>query len=165
MAYAGKYINSAKLIAALTKETFLAIFDDNNSGDTGLVNDTSVQLVIDGAEGEVDSYLITNRAQPLPPTTNPVVDRMIERACLELAMSLSWERHPEYVRTYGENPRALALRERAQTTLQRIKEGRQELPDQDSQNPKPTNIGGIVFDEGPRTAITSSDGTENGSGF
>jgi len=161
----GKYIDSDQLRDALTRETYMAIFDDDNTGDERLVNDVRLNMVIDGAEGEVDSYLITNRALPLPPVVNPAVDRMVRRSCLEFAMSLSWEAHPEYIRQYGENSRVKILWERATLRMQRVKEGRQELPDQDQQNAKPTTQGGLVLDEGPRTIVTSSDGTSNGDGF
>jgi hypothetical protein len=165
VSYEGKYIDSAKLMVALTPETFLACFDDENTGDVNTVDDEAVQLAIDGAEGEVDSYMITARPQPLPSTTSPAVDRIVERSCLEFAMSLAWERHPEYVRTYGENPRATALWDRATKRMERVKEGRQELPDVDEQNGRPSTLSPVVFDEGPRTITTSADGTENGSGF
>lgn len=161
----GKYINRSNLINRMTAETYLACFDDENTGDVANVNDDAVQACIDQAEGEVDSYLITERALPLASTTNPSTDRILVMSALDFAESLSWYRHPEYVRTYGENPKAEGLWERASKRMERVKEGRQQLPDQDTQNGAPNNTKGIVYDTGPRTAITSSDGTENGDGF
>ena len=160
---AGKYIKAQDLITRLTPETYLQIFDDENTGDVANVNDVAVQQVIDGAEGEVDSYLIVERALPLP--SPPALDRIVVATSLDFAEALSFLRHPEYARTFGENPRAQALWERGSRRMERVKEGRQNLPDTDQQNPKPLNTGGLVLDEGPRTIVTGSDGTENGFGF
>lgn len=164
-AAAGKYIDAAALELRLTTETYVQMFDDQNTGDRANVDDAAVQQVIDSAEGEVDSYLITIRAQPLPATLNPTVDRLVKTAALDFAESLCFQRHPEYVRQYGTKPNADGLWERAKDRMMRVRQGIQELPDVDKQAGKPITIGGLVYDEGPRTIVTSADGTENGSGF
>lgn len=163
--YQGKYISSDTLITRMTPETFVQCFDDENVGDIANVNLTAVQQTIDGAEGEVDSYLITGRALPLDATTNPAVDRILVMSALDFAESLAYIRHAEFTKTYGENPRAQGLWDRASKRMERVKEGRQQLPDQDTQKGAPTNTRGLVIDDGPRTITTSSDGTENGDGF
>lgn len=163
--YTGKYIDSDKLRTRLNPTTFVAIFDDDNAdtGDYDLVNVEALQDVIDSAEGEVDSYLITTRGLPLAATVNPARDRLLVQACLDFAQALSYERHPEYVRTYGsKDSKDSSIWDRAVTRMLRIKAGMQELPDQDAQNGKPRVIGGTTYDEGPRTITTSADGTDNG---
>lgn len=165
MPAAGKYIDADELATRLTPATYLAIYDDSGTGDVASVNDQAVQQDIDGAEGEVDSYLITDRALPLPAIVNPSVDRLVRLAALDFATALAFLRHPEYVRTFGENPKAQGLWERATARMKRLKTGMVELPDVDKQAAKPLNVGGVVLDEGPRTIITSSDGRDNGSGF
>jgi hypothetical protein len=168
----GKYITSGDLITRLNPTTYLAIFDDENSGELDMVDKASVTDVIESAEAEVDSYLITIRDLPLPAVagvvgaSNPARDRLLKMACLDFAQALAYERHPEYVRTYGDkSSKDSSVWKRAETRMQRIRAGSQELPDIDQQNTKPITIGGAVFDEGPRTIVTSADGTDNGGDF
>lgn len=159
----GKYITSDDLSNRITADTFAQIFDDDNSGDPSLFNVASIRQVIESAEGEVDGFLITTRKLPLAATTNPTLDRLLKLCCVDFAQALAYEIHPEYVRTYGDkSSKDSPIWQRATNRMLRIKAGMQELPDQDQQNGKPINIGGVVYDQGPRTMVDGSDGTENG---
>ena len=162
---AGKYITAADLINRLTPQVYLAMFDDDNTGDLSLVNTDAVQLVIDEAEGEVDSYLITENPMPLASLAGGKIDRLVKTGVLDFAQSLSF-RHPEYVKRYGEDPRADGLWGRATDRMKRIRSAIQQLPDIKQQTGQPpANVGGIVTDDGPRTIITSADGTNNSGDF
>lgn len=164
-AASGKYIRAADVINRLTPTTYIAIYDDSNNNSVSNVNDAAVQLDIDSAEGEVDSYLISENTLPLPTTTNPAIDRLVKLAALDFAESFAFRRHPDYVRTFGENPRAEGAYEMATARMKRIRTAIQQLPDVGAQTGKPANVGGLVIDDGPRTITQSADGTDNGSGF
>jgi phage gp36-like protein len=161
--YQGRYVSSDDLRDRLNPTTYLAIFDDDNAGE-GSAN--PVQLVIDSAEGEVDSYLITENALPLPALTGGKTDRLVKLCALDFAQALSYERHPEYARTFGEDAKKMSIWKRASERMGRIQAARQQLPDVVEQaGPKPANVGGIVYDSGPRTITNSLDGTDNGGDF
>lgn len=151
-----KYINQLALENALSPKTVLAIYDDDPP--TGAVNATAIADVIDRAEAEVDSWLVGVYVDPA------TADRMLKHAALDYAVAFSFERHPEYVRTFGEEKRAERWR-RANDRMARIRSGLQRLPDQPSPITAPKNSGGVVYDHGPRLMVDSSDGAENGSGF
>jgi hypothetical protein len=166
MAAAGRYIDAAAMILRLTPATYVAIYDDDNNNDPTNVNDAAVQADIDGAEGEVDSWIIAQYPMPLPATTAPTVDRLAKLAALDYACSLAWRRHPEYVRTFGENPRADGLWQMAEARMKRIQEAIQQLPDIVEQGvASPRNVGGVLLDDGPRTIIPDADGDCNGGDF
>jgi len=166
MAVAGRYLTSADLIARINPTTFVAIFDDANTNDPDDVNDVSVLAVIHEAEAEVDSYLITQYPMPLPALVGGAIDRLVKLAALDFAQALAWRRHPEYVRSFGESHRADDLEVRARARMLRIQEAIQQLPDQAELNgQRPRNVGGLVFDDGPRTIIPWPDGTDNGGDF
>lgn len=162
MAASGKYITARNLIDRLTERTYVAMFDTNNTGQVSQVDDAQVQQVIDNAEAEVDSFLLTIRLLPLPATISPSIDRLVVLCCLDFAQGFAYELHPEYARQYGDGTKGETIMERARLRMQRIRAGIQELPDVDAQAGKPTNIGGIVYDAGPRTIVDGPDGTRNG---
>jgi hypothetical protein len=145
-----KYIFQADLENALSVPTVLAIFDDGS----GTVNASAINAVIDRAEAEVDSYLPSN----YPAGTPAPSDRLLKHAALEFAVCFSMEKHPEYVRNFGEEPRTNPRYTRARQLMQRIVDGVQRLPDTPT---KPRNVGGVVYSAGPRTIIDNIDGSSN----
>lgn len=157
----GEYLQQADLENAISPHTLVELFDDNTDGiaDTGPLN-----AVIDRAEAQVNSYLI--RAYPnltLPIAQNPE-SNVVRQAALMFAIPFSFLRHPEYVRTFGENPRGQSMLDQAHAFMERLCDGRQYLFDVPAE-PKPATAGGIVMDSGPRTVIDSLDGTKNGGDF
>lgn len=126
-----KYISQTDLENALSVSTVLAIFDDG----TGTVNSTAVAAVIDRAEAEVDSYLIVIYDLPLPNQA----DRLLKHCALQFAICFAMEKHPEYVRTFGEQQRTGPLYERAHALMTRIAKALQRLPDQ---TVAASNVGG-----------------------
>jgi hypothetical protein len=164
-AAAGRYISAADLINRLTPTTYISIYDDARNNDVSSVNDAAVQLDIDSAEGEVDSYLITEQPLPLPALIGGKIDRLVKVAALDYAEALAWLRHPEYVRTFGENKRSVGIWERAEKRMRRIKDAVQELPDNVRENGKPGNVGGIILDTDKRMTVANVDGTSNSGDF
>lgn len=153
-----KYIDQAALELRLTPRTLAALFDD--TGD-GVVNTDAVAAIIEDAEAEVDGLLGGQYAMPL---TEPN-DRLLRKSCLDFAVSFSFDRAPEYVRTFSEQARDTGLYKRAVERVMRIKAALAVLPDQPAGPAAALNNGGIVVDQGPRMMIDSVDGTRNGDGF
>lgn len=152
----GKYISQTDLAVALSPDTFVKLFNDDPTTDQ--LNQMAIDDVIDRAEGEVDSFLIgVNDVSKLNR-----FDRELRTAALDFARCFSFERRPEYERTFGEFPRGRELYKRATQRMQRVQQAAQELPDQQQ---RPKNVGGIVRDDGPRTIVTGIHGEQNGSGF
>ncbi len=127
-----KYVAQADLENALGAATVLALYDDGS----GSVNAAALEGTGHRAEAEVDSHLIGKVPYPV----NPATDRLIKHCALEFWVCFSLERHPEYVRTFGEDPRAGERYERALNLMRRIAAAIQRLPDQVNGTPK--NVGG-----------------------
>lgn len=153
-----KYISQAALELRLTPRTLAAIFDD--TGD-GVVNTAAVDAVIDDAEAEVEGLLGGQYAFPLGEPN----DRLLIKSCIDFAVAFSYDRAPEYVRTFSEQARDTGLYKRARERVLAIKSAMAILPDQPAGTAAPQNNGGAVIDQGPRMIIDSANGTRNGDGF
>lgn len=131
----GTYIDAGDLETALSPQTYIELFAPP---ETNTVDTAAVALVIDRAEGLVDSYLLGVYVYPLDPAT----DRLIRHAALLFATALSYMRRPEYVRTYGEIGKVTQYQE-ANMMMQRIQAAKERLPDVSQVSP-PLNVGGVV---------------------
>ena len=151
---AGKYVSRTDLENALSVQTVLTIYDDG----TGVVDDDAVDGEISRAEAEVDSYLEPDYTLPLSVGS----DRLVKHAALQFLICFSFERHPEYVRTFGEEPRSTRLYDRATALMMRIASAQQQLPDQPT---APGNSGGVVYSDGPRLMIDRPDGRSTRGDF
>ncbi len=154
------YASQEDLEHQLSPTTVRALFDDQNSGQAYVA---AVNAVLQRASDMVDSYLARVYKGPFPVAQTPVPSA-IRAATLEFAIAYSFERHPEYVHTYGEEYRSTTREKRAIAMMERIANGLQEIPDWTLQ-PKQLNIGGIITFSGPRTIIDNPDGTPNGGDF
>lgn len=155
----GKYIDQGVLERAITPQTVAALYTDGNTGE---INAQAVADIIDDAEAEVDSFLLSYAGPyPFPEPT----DRLLKLCAKDFAMCFSFQRNPEYVRQFGDNPREYGLYKRALERMQRIQAATQKLPDQPAAATSPLNGGGIVVSGGPRLMVASADGTQNGDGF
>ncbi len=154
----GTYIDQTDLEAVLSPQTVAELYNDAN---TQTLDDVALAINIDRAEAEVDSRLIGFYAFPLG---NPL-DRLIKSAALTYLMAFSYDRHPEYVRQFGEDSRDGGMYKRAERMMDQIQAGIKRLADQASPTTAAANSGGIVYDTGPRFCIDSLDGTQNGNGF
>ena len=155
---AGSYITLDDLRALLNPQTVAACYDD--AGD-GKVNDAAVLFVIRSAEAQVNSYVArVYRGTWPPPGPAP---ELVKLAAAEFAVAYTLQRHPEYVRTFGEDRRVARLKE-AQALCERIADGMQYLNDHTAQ-PVPANAGGIVADGAPRFMVDYPDGTTTRGDF
>lgn len=154
------YATQADLENQLSPATVLALFNDQ---DTGAVHAPAMDAVLTRASSWVDSFLARVYRGPFPVTQSPV-PAAIKDATIEFAIAFAFERHPEYVHTFGEAYRSTARFKRACDMMERICNGLQEIPDWLLQ-PKSLNIGGVITVSGPRTIIDNPDGTNNGGDF
>lgn len=157
----GKYISQADGESALSAQTVAQLYVDDAS--SGVVNVQAITDNIDRAEGEVDSFLLGVTVESLSTITG--ADRLLRGCALDFFVAFSFERHPEYARTFGDNPRASPQYTRAKERMLRIQAATQRLPDQTKGANPPRNVGGIVRSDGPRMMIQGVDGTNNGAGF
>jgi hypothetical protein len=162
----GDYIGIQDIVNALSPSTVLALYDDANVGD---ISDAElvarVETVIARAEAEVNSYLARAYPKLVLPVTQAPQSQMLKQAALAFAVPFSFQRHPEYVKTYGDDPRGgMTALKRADEFMERLCTGKQFLSDVPAE-PKPSIVGGVVYSTGPRTTIDSPDGTYNGGDF
>ena len=154
-------ITAAQLRATLSEPTYMALYDDEQLGSAEAVDaSAAVQLTLRRAHIRCVSWLGANYSK-LPLDTDSDVSDLLIDAELNYAIGLSFDRHPEYVRQYGEDPRRKAAYDQAELTMTRVQEGILRMPDSPSMG-QPANVGGIVYDSGPRTMTDSLDGTYNG---
>lgn len=152
----GKYLVQLDCENALSAQTVGQLYVDDATA--GVVNVLALNEDIDRAEGEVNSWLLGVRDV----ATLATFDQLLRLSALDYFKSFAFERHPEYIRTYGESDRSWKLYTRAKERMQRIQQAAQQLTNQPS---IPQNVGGIIRAGGPRMMIDSPDGTENGAGF
>jgi len=162
----GDYITVADIVNAVSPSTVLALCDDGPIGDINAPEITAVvESVIERAEAEVNSYLM----RAYPRLTFPVVQDppsvMLRQAALLFAIPYMYMRHPEYVKTYGDDVRGgIDAVNDARDFMDRLCTGRQFLFDVPAE-PKPSVVGGIYIASGPRTIIDGPNGCYNGGDF
>lgn len=150
------YWTLGELQAFVGAPTVQALLDDDNAG----VIDTAALLEIQQlSDGMVDGGLARVFPGPFPLTQTPA-PVLVRQASLLWAKALLFERHPEYVRRYGEGPRKTA-----EAFLDRLIAAREYLTDALNMSTKPGNVGGLVTDSGPRMTINNADGSSNTGDF
>jgi hypothetical protein len=156
VSYSPKYISADDLANALSPTVFLEIFDDDNTNDIAAVKASDqVLLVIENAEGEVESRIGVE--YNLDNVTGS--DRLVRRACLEYAIAYSLERHPEVTRS-AQAPERF---KRAENRVQLLQDAILELVDSPTQ--KPANVGGALYDPTPTMWTDTTTGDYTGGDF
>ena len=145
----GTYLLSMQdLVDAINPTTFLAIFDDGNTGilATAMAS-TAAVLTLRRAHAKVISYLVPIYAPGVIPAILPdqVSDLLVD-AALGFATALAYERHPDYVRSFGEEKRAERKLE-ADKTMRNIVSGLQRPAEIAT---PPVNAGGVTYNIEPR---------------
>jgi hypothetical protein len=155
------YITAQKLRVKLGLSTYMAIFDDNSSGDPAVVDASAeVAQCLDDAHAETASFLpsIFDTTPAEQPSAS--VSKLLILAELGFACVFAYRRRPEYVKTFGADPSGPLYKEAVDRML-RIQKGTQQVAPNDNPPQKPGNAGGYVLADGPRIAATSADGTVN----
>jgi phage gp36-like protein len=151
-----RYLTQEDLENELSRKLLLEIFDDDTTGeiDTG-----QIQHFIDKGEAEVDSQLAGFYGMPL----GDLNDRLVRLAALDYTVAFIYERHPEAVQQFGDAIQVNRY-ERAEKRMQKVQSALKRLTE-NSPSKGPKNIGGIVYDSGPRLMVDSANGTYNGGDF
>lgn len=148
----GNYIQQSHLEGALSVATVIAACDDDRDG---AADASVIAQIIENAEAEVDSFLFGYYTVPLPAP----IDRIVKLAALDFAISFLFRRHPEYVRTFGNEPRSMRLYENAVARMKSIQAGAQALPDTSATVGRAKNIAKPMVNTEPRMSLPNSNGT------
>lgn len=162
----GAYITLDTIVKAISPTTVLALCDDDNIGDINAPEIAAVvEELIGRAEAEVNSYLLRAYPNLSFPVVQSPLSVMLKQAALGFAIPFCYMRHPEYVRTYGDDVKGgTGALDNARAMMERICTGQQYLVDVPAQQ-KPSTVGGVYFSGGPRTIIDGPDGAYNGGDF
>lgn len=148
----------------VSPEVYMAVFDDMNTGDPGLVDQSAaVQEVIDDASVMVVSRLPAIYGQ-VPDGVDTSIPILLKTAIRMYLRYFTFIRRPEYTRVTGREETGML--EAADSIMAKIQSGIMQIPPRD--NPpqaSPGNIGGIVYESGPRLMTESLDGTSNSGDF
>lgn len=152
MAVLRPYITAGDLRVALSVPTYLALLDDAQSGVVATVDASAeVALVMSRAHAMVASRLPAIYFTIPDTAVSSEVPMLLKHAELYYACALSYDRHPEYQRTYG-SPRyaseANLIMDQVQSSILRIADN---PPD-----PTPTNVGGATVSGAPRVFFDAS---------
>jgi hypothetical protein len=163
------YLTAQDLRVALSPAMYLALFDDDNTGDVSAVDASAGVLSVLAESLVLVTSWLPDIYKTLPPETSPAgivtggdsMPILLKVAQLQYARVLSYRRHPEYVKTYGAEPGGTLWKE-ANEFLERIQDGVQRVTSNDTPpEVLPENVGGSAAYDGPRIAISSPDGTPN----
>lgn len=156
----GLFTTPQNLVDTLSPGTFLAYFDDNNTGNVATVMaGTAVGQVLASAHAMVLSYLI--RIYPtMPPELPAPVSNLLSTAELQFAQALTMDRHPEFSATLGKTRDSHWTA--ATTLMENIADAKQEIAPNDNPPPgeSPATDGGLIYDNGPRMLTDADDGTD-----
>jgi hypothetical protein len=158
-------ITGEDLRLALSKATFLALFDDELTGEVEVVESSpEVAQVLRRAHIRTVSWLGANYNK-VPLVTDTDVSELLKDAELNYAIGMSYDRHPEYVRQYGEDVKRKAAYEQAELCMMRVQEATLRLVDSPSMA-EPENVGAVIVDSGQRQFLgVDSSGALNSGAF
>jgi hypothetical protein len=155
------FVTAANLRTALSPATYMALFDDEQNGDVDAVDASdAVQEILKDAHILTVSWLPLNYST-LPHSTDSDVSQLLKYAERQYAKFLAYDRHPEYVKVYGEETKIAGALKQAETTMGRVQSAIQQLADSPSMG-KPANAGGVFTESGPRMVTDGADGIYNG---
>jgi len=154
------YWDQTDLENALSPATVLAIYDDTASG---VVSTDALTAVIKRSDAEVNSYMAINYPKLVLPLADAPTPDTLKFASLEFGIVYSRDRKPEYWKNAQDKERENRLAE-ARKKMDRFAVAQQVLFDVPAQ-PRPSNVGGIVLDQGQRVTIDSITGESNMGDF
>lgn len=157
-------IDAETLRNTVSPEVYVAVFDDTNCGDLAVIDVSGpVTEVIDDANMLVLASLPANYAT-IPDGADTSIPVLLKTAVRLYLRYFTFIRRPEYTRVTGRDESGLL--EYADKIMGRIRAGILQIPPKDNpQHIAPGNLGGIVYESGPRTMVDSADGTFNGGDF
>lgn len=148
----------------VSPEVYMAVFDDMNTGDPGLVDQSAaVQEVIDDANVMVVSRLPAIYTQ-IPDGTNTNIPVLLKAAIRMYLRYFTFIRRPEYTRVTGREETGML--EAADAIMSKVQAGIMQIAPKDSPpEPQPENVGGFVYDGRQRVFLDSPTGARNSGDF
>lgn len=157
-------ITGEDLRIALSKATFLALYDDEQTGDMETI-ETSAEVGQTLRRAHIRTVAwLGNNYNKVPLVTDTDVSELLKDAELNYAIGISYDRHPEYVRQYGEDVKRKAAYDQAELCMQRVQEAVLRLVDSPSMA-EPENVGAVIVDSGQRTFLGTTNGVVNSGDF
>jgi len=153
------YVSQSDIQNTIGLPALLALTDDTNTGSPGA---GVITFITTRASAWVDSFLAANYVGPFPITQSPA-PAMMQEAALYKAVEFLYDRRPEYIRNTMKGVRK-DYNTAAIELLKRLVDGIQYMPDFLGAT-KPGNVGGIVYDNAPRTMIDAATGQTNSGDF
>ena len=159
-------VTAELLRAALSPATYLALFDDEQCGVVSEVDiSLPVTLTLRRAHTRVQSRLATIcGTRPLPGETAAGGSDLLLDAELNYAIGMAFDRHPEYVRAYGEGARQKGAWSMAESIMEDLQAAVLRVVDA-TPEAAPSNVGGILFSSARRVMLPGSDGSANSGDF
>lgn len=158
------WVSAQDLRLSLGPVTYMAIFDDapKTKDITAVDASDQVALVLDDSAADVKSYLPSLfNDLAMPPELPAASSKLLRGAQLIYAKVLSYQRHPEYVKTYGAQHDG-PMEKRYREMMSRIQSAIQRIPATDSPPlEQPANVSTVVRDDGRRIILTEPDGDRN----
>jgi hypothetical protein len=145
------------LEGALSPATIVQCWDDDRDG---VADPIPLGKMFKRASAQVRSWLPGHYGLGVSVDT----DELLRAAALDFAVAYTFERHPEYVRTFGEAPRAEKWK-RGEDIMGRVKAGIQRPVDVEAVQGPSKTIGGVITEHGPRMFSPNADGTSNSGDF
>ena len=161
------FMTGVGIMNALSKEVYLAIYDDDDTGDVDTVHAS------DGVKDDIRSAhvwvvsAIKTLYEKIPDGSDPQGFSDLLWSCeREYCKYLAFKRRPEYTRSTGRTRDRDEAKERATELLEQIRAGLlQIVPEDKPPEPVPENLGGIVYDGGQRVFLDGPNGTNNSGDF
>jgi hypothetical protein len=157
-------VDAETLRNTVTPEVYMAVFDDRRTKDPSSVDQSGpVQEVIDDANALVISSLAPICAR-VPDGTDPAIPVLLKTVSRLYLRYFTFIRRPEYTRVTGKDEASLL--KHAKEIVDEIRSGLMAVAPNDG-TPKVSvgNVGGIVYESGPRLMTDSLDGTSNSGDF
>lgn len=143
--------------ARWSRTTVQRLFDDDQDD----VADAAIVLeFIKEASAEAYGWLEPTYTLAMPLDSSQRVPRLLKRLALLYFGAMAFDRHPEYVKKYGEDPRAKGLHDKAEKLGLQLQSATKLLVEVDA--PRPGNVGGPLLDGGPSLLIDPSTGRYTG---
>jgi len=157
-------ITAAQLRASLTPEVYLAIFDDDRTGDIDSVDvSDGVLEVLNDAHALTISSLGPLYAR-LPTSSDAKVSILLKAAEKQWARAFAFERRPEFEHEYGYGGEKSKAESRAKRILDEIRADLMQIVDAPPE-PQPRNVGGIIRRRVQRVFLDGPNGERNSGDF
>lgn len=144
----------------LSQTTLTRLYDDDQDD---VADASDILEDIKEASAEAYGWVEPTYELEVPLDVGQRVPRLLKRCAMLYFVSIAFDRHPEYAKKYGEDPRAKGSWNKAEKLGEQIQSATKLFVEVDA--PKPGNIGGPLQDGGPSLMIDPSTGRYTGGDF